>query len=99
MTCPTCGRKSKRSTEANARYWALLHAISSGIKTADGYFNSEVWHKYFKAKYLGCTDIMLPNRKIISEPNSTSELDMSEFNDYMTKVEVFANDHGAYLEE
>ena len=97
--CPACGRKIKRSNEANARYWALLHKMSQNIKTLDGKFSVAVWHEYFKSKYLGCDEIKLPNRKTLLITRSSSDLDTEEFCVYQTKVEVFAHEHNVYLDE
>lgn len=41
----------------------------------------------------------LPNRKIITIYRSTADLDKEEFAEYMTQVEAFANEHGAFLED
>ena len=96
--CPTCGRTKTRSSEANRRYWAIIHAISE--KPVQGVlYSPDTWHLYCKQRFLGSRDVDLPNGKTITVPISTAGLDVSEFNDYMTKVEVFANDHGIYLEE
>lgn len=96
--CPTCGRKNRRTTQANARYWVLLHAISEGVKPQGQQHSSEVWHTYFKGRFLGCDEVKLPNGKVMQFPNSTSELDTTEFSDYMQQVEVFANERGVHLE-
>lgn len=96
--CPTCGRKTRRTTQANARYWVLLHAISEGIKPEGNTFSSESWHTYFKSKYLGCEETKLPNGKVFQIPQSTADLEKEEFTDYMTQVESWANERGVFLE-
>ncbi len=95
--CPTCKRKIKRSNDANRRYWALLHVMSEKINAHGGGYSADVWHWWAKSKFLGCDDIRLPNKKVLSIPKSTADLDTAEFNDYMTQVEAFANERGAYL--
>lgn len=92
--CPTCKRRMKRSSEANRRYWALLHAISE--KTGHGV---ESLHLWAKSKWLGCTDYKLPTGAVIAIPNSSADLDPGPFNDYMTQVEVWANEQGIYLQD
>jgi hypothetical protein len=62
-------------------------------------YDSEAWHEYFKFKYLGAEDIMLPNGRVITKANSTVDLDKLEFNTYMLEVEVWCNEHGIYLDE
>jgi len=41
VKCPACGRRQRRSTEANRRYWALLHEISEQIKPDGKQFGSD----------------------------------------------------------
>ena len=94
--CPTCGRIQKRSSEANRRYWALLHEIA--LKPVQGInYTAETWHLYCKQRFLGMTEIKMPNGKAILVPQSTADLSTSEFNDYMTAVEAWAAEHGIYL--
>jgi hypothetical protein len=97
MKCPSCGRQEPRSSDQNKRYWSILALLSEkpvqGVK-----FSSAAWHEYFKLKYLGADDIKLPNGKVLVRGKSTADLDKAEFNDYMTQVEVWANEHNIYLE-
>ena len=97
--CPKCGRAATRSTEANRRYWAIVTTISEKLKPEGKTYSPEVWHTYLRGKFLGQTDIQLPNGRTVTQPNSTAKLDKSEFNEYMTQVEVWAAEHGAYLAE
>lgn len=96
--CPTCGRRAIRSTEANRRYWALLHAIAEEVKPEGNKYAAETWHEYFAQRFVGAEELKLPNGKTVIKRHSTSDLDTSEFNDYMTKVEVWAGERGVYLE-
>jgi hypothetical protein len=95
--CPTCKRLLRRSNPQNARYWALLHKIAH--KILGGEYNVESWHHYLKSEFLGCNDVMLPSRKVLTIPNSTAGLDVAEFNDYMTKVEAWAAERDVYLDD
>lgn len=101
--CPTCGSTKKRSSEANRRYWALLHEISDKLLTKDEEGNNtvrhsaDVWHLYFKQRFLGSNDITLPNRKVITQPNSSADLEVAEFSDYMDKVQAWAAEHNVHL--
>lgn len=96
--CPTCGRKRRRSTGANARYWLLVSMIASEIKPQGAIYSSETFHEYFKQRYLGADEIKLPNGKTIIRPHSTADLSTDEFNAYMEKVELWASEHGVWLE-
>ena len=82
--------KSRRSLEQNARYWALLTAIS---QQAPSYMGGEwhhpgVWHRYCATRFLG----MEAGPFGTGVPKSTSDLKVGEFGDYMTAIEAWACD-------
>ena len=97
--CPTCGRTRNRSTEQNKRYWLLLNEISEKWRPAGVQYSPNTWHLFCKQRFLGAQDVVMPNGKTITVPHTTTGLDVSEFNDYMTKVEALAAEHGVYLGE
>lgn len=88
-----------RSNQQNARYWALLHVIADNIKPDGLTFSAEVWHLEFKRRFLGCEDFTLPSGRVMPIPKNSSDLDVAAFGDYMTQVEAFANERGAFLED
>lgn len=98
-TCPTCGRDRTRSSEANRRYWALVHLIAENLKPKGVEYSPDTWHIYLVGKFLGKIDVQLPNGRTVTQPVSTSKLSTSEFNDYMHAVEAWAAEHGVYLSE
>ena len=92
-------RVYKRSTEQNRRYWAILGEISEGIPVNDDrrgavYYAPKAWHLYFRQKYIGCEDTKMPNGKTVTEPISTTTLDVGEFAEYMTQIEAWAAQRG-----
>ncbi len=95
--CHTCKRLHKRSHQANARYWLLLHELAERLPVRGQSFSAEVWHRWAKSKWLGCVDYVLPSGKTYTEINSSAGLDVDEFNDYMTKVEAWAAERDIYL--
>jgi hypothetical protein len=97
--CPTCHRKMTRSTEANRRYWALLHTMADRWKPNGQQFSAETWHLECKRRFLGCEETKLPSGRVFLIPNSTALLDSTMFSDYMTRVEAWANEHQIYLED
>ncbi len=97
--CPKCGQKRKRSTEANRYYWLLLHAIADKLKPAQQGYTAETWHHYFKLRLLGAKDVKLPNGKVVPVPLSSSDLDKTEFQDYVTQVEAWAAEHNVHLDD
>lgn len=97
--CPTCKRRHRRSTDANRRYWAIVHRVAELLKPQGHNYSADSWHVWFRSRFLGCKDFVLPNGKAFSIPHSTAELDVSEFSTYMTQVEAWANEHDVFLED
>lgn len=97
--CPACHRKMTRSTQANARYWLLLHAIADKVRPGGNAYSADQWHVYCKSRWLGCDDVSLPNGKVLTIPRSTAGLDVAEFNDYMGRVEAWAGERDVWLDE
>ena len=97
--CPTCKRRIRRSSEANRRYWLVLHTVAEQIKPEGQQYSAETWHNYFKMRFIGAEDFKLPNGKVIVMPKSSAELDKGEFHEYAEQVELWANARGVYLDE
>ena len=97
--CPTCRRRITRSSEANRRLWAIYHLIAERIHPKRQAYSADQWHLFFKSRFLGCVDVKMPNGETFIIPNSTATLDTAQFNDYMTRVEVWANEKSVYLED
>lgn len=97
--CPTCKRRVKRSTEANRRYWALLHVVADKLRPGGDAYSAEQWHLYFRSRFLGAVDHKLPGGRSMTIPLSTADLDVGEFNEYMVQVEAFANERDCYLQD
>jgi hypothetical protein len=73
--------------------------MAEGIHPRGQTFSAETWHLWCKSKWLGCTDHILPNGKTMTIARSTAELDVPEFDAYMTAVEAWANERGVFLED
>ena len=95
--CPKCGRRERRSVQANARYWLLVHLIAEKVKPEGTAYSAEVWHTYFKSKYLGCEETLLPNGKTVQIPRSSADLDTPEFSAFMSAVEEWALTRDVWL--
>lgn len=95
--CPTCGKRERRSVDANRRYWLLLHKIAA--KVAGGKYSADTLHVYYKSRFLGCDDVEMPNGKTLTIPRSTADQESPEFAEYVDKVEADAADRGVYLDE
>lgn len=78
--------KDKRSVEANKYYWTLLRFIASNAWINGRQYSDEAWHEMFKGEFLGYEDLPNGNRK----PISSTVLNVSEFADYLRKIEQYA---------
>jgi hypothetical protein len=97
--CPACGRREKRSSEQNKRYWAIVSELSTNCHPAGATYGIRAWHTWLKSHFLGCEDMLLPNGAVLTEPHSSADLEPEEFSDFMTKVEAWAAERGVFLSE
>lgn len=77
--------QTKRSNQANARYWALLEEISGQAYVDGKRFSREAWHTYFREQYAPKED-----GPAGLTPMSTSQMDKETFQRYVTMIEVYA---------
>ena len=96
--CPTCHRRYKRSTQANAMLWALYHAMAQR-EWGGQHYSAEAFHRYYASKFLGCDDVRLPDGNTVTIPRSTSALDVDEFGKYLDQVQADCAERGVYLED
>jgi len=78
--------KSKRSIDQNKRYWAILNAIESQVWINGKKFSNDVWHEFFRRKFIGSEET--PDGHQIGI--STTTLSIVEFSEYMERIEVYA---------
>lgn len=78
--------KAKRSSDQNKRYWAILNEIAENAWINGQQFSAESWAEFFKGKFIGFEET--PDGRRIGI--STTTLDVSEFNEYTTRIEVYA---------
>ena len=76
-----------RSVEQNKRYWKLITELGSFL----GYDEGEM-HELMKYKFLSYKQEMLGDAMVVIP--STSKLNIKEFVDYLSRVEVFASSLG-----
>lgn len=82
--------KSKRSTDQNRRYWALVTEIAEQAWVDGKQFSKEVWHEHLARKFGVCKEITLPDGEIVLVRESTGDMDVQTFTAYMTRIEVYA---------
>lgn len=78
--------KNKRSVEQNKRLWKILNEIAEQAWVNGDQYSADAWHEMFKRKFIGQEE--LPDGGILGI--STTTLNVSEFGDYMTKIEAYA---------
>jgi len=77
--------QAKRSTQANARYWALLEEISEQAYVDGKRFSREAWHTFFRDQFAPKED-----GPAGLTPMSTSQMDKETFQRYTTQIELYA---------
>ena len=97
--CPTCHRRHKRTHPQNARLWKLYTALSDKLRPGGQVYSPTQYHLYYKQKFIGATDYPMPNGEVLTIPNSSAELDVAQFSEYMEQVEADAAERGVYLDE
>ena len=78
--------KQTRSTEQNARYWALLSEIAEGAHIGGKYFDRDVWHEWLKQKFAPQSEA--PDGTLI--PMSTARMNTEQFARYYQQVEAYS---------
>jgi hypothetical protein len=82
-------KEPNRTHEQNALYWAAIHEIAESIFLDGKKFTPQVWHIYFKQRFLPSKVIELPNGKIMELDPTTTALTKPEFSDFVTQVLEF----------
>jgi len=77
---------TKRNLQQNKYYWAVLRQIEEQAWIEGRQYSSEVWHEAAKRKFIGVVD--LPGGGGMAM--SSADLSTSEFAEFVTKVEVWA---------
>lgn len=91
---------AKRNVQQNRRLWGVIYKQIAEQAWVEGQqFNKDIWHEYYARKYGVCDEMVLPDGEIITRRKSTTEMTVSEFSDYMNRVEADAvMEHGVFFE-
>jgi len=73
--------------------------ISEQLRVDGRRFDPEVWHEYFKRRFLGAIEFHLPSGDNLIVPNSSSKLDEDAFSDFLSRVEEWGRDRNVFLAE
>ena len=83
--------EKKRTSEANRFYWGPVLTTIAEQAWVDGrQFGRDTWHEHFAREFLPKTEMVLPYGEIILRRKSTTELTVSEFSEYLHKVQAEA---------
>ena len=83
--------KSKRSTQANARYWSFVTGLADHIG-----ISKDEMHDILKFKFL--SDDLEVGGEMVRKLKSTPKTDTKEFAEYCEKSEAWASSLGYYFE-
>ena len=86
-------KEPNRTHEQNSLYWAAVHEIADSIFLEGKKFTPQVWHIYFKQRFLPSRMIELPNGQIMETEPTTTDLTKPEFSDFVTQVLEFQDNH------
>lgn len=78
--------KAKRSSDQNRLYWQRLNQIAEQAWVGGKQFSAEAWHEFFKRQLIGYEELPCGGTVGIS----TATLSVSEFSDYINRVEAYA---------
>lgn len=82
--------EQKRHAGQNAHYWgAILRDISEQAWVGGRQYSADTWHEYFAQQYAAHDDVTLPDGQVVSRRKSTTKMGVSEFADYMQRVEAY----------
>lgn len=83
--------EAKRRLEQNRFYWgAVITTISEQAWIGGRQFCKDAWHEFYARKYGPCEDITLPDGEVVMRRLSTSDMKVSEFAEYVEKVQADA---------
>lgn len=85
--------KPSRTLEQNALYWTTVREVAEQVSIDGRKFTPQVWHIYFKQRFLPGRIIELPNGELMEAEPTTTELTKDEFSEFVTEVIQFLENH------
>lgn len=82
--------KAKRSIEQNSMLHAILSEIAEGAWVNGRQFPMEVWKEFFRAKFIGTEEMVMPDGQIKEKGLSTTTLDVAAFSDFINQISEYA---------
>lgn len=84
-------RPANRTLDQNALYWNTVHDVADHIIVDGQKFTPQVWHKYFKQRFLPWSVVELPYGHLAEAEPSTTQLTKQEFSEFVDEVINFYN--------
>lgn len=81
---------AKRSIQQNRRYWQLISHIAENAWIDGKQYGKETWHEFFARRFGIMKEIVLPDGEITLRRESTSEMDVETFQNYLLRIEAYA---------
>lgn len=80
--------RRRRTLAQNRRYWSqgVLAQVAAQATVAGRMFDAEIWHEFFKRKFIGVVE--LPDGTVTSK--SSTRLTTAEFCSFCDQVEAYA---------
>lgn len=93
---------SKRSAAQNRLYWAFLGDIAEQMEVPDKNgvmqkYSKDEWHDLCRMKFLGVKILSVGDKEYPRPSVSTKRLKVSEFAEYLTKIESHFLEKGVVL--
>lgn len=82
--------KSRRTTSQNAKLHAVLNDIAENAWVNGQQFGMREWKEHYREKFVGIERVALPSGKVREISRSTTELDVSEMADLITRIQADA---------
>jgi hypothetical protein len=86
-------KKPSRSLEQNALYWSTIHEIAENVSVDGRSYTPQVWHRYFKERFLPGKIVELPGGHVIEVASSTTDLTVEDFSNFVEQVFKFYEEH------
>lgn len=81
---------AKRNLQQNRRNWALITYIAEHAWVEGRQYSKETWHEYFARKFGVMRELVMPDGEITLQRESTAEMDVEAFNNYLFRIEAYA---------
>lgn len=88
--------EKKRTVEQNAFYFGVvLRDVAEQVWVDGQQFSQSAWHEMLAEEFAPREELKLPGGKVFNRRKSTSDMSVSEFSEYVTKVQAYvANEFG-----